>query len=133
MTHRLPDAGGNTGNTVLDKIRAVIPEGRREDFYRVVTAVATGLLAFGFLDDQKAALWTQLGLALVTTLFALLYATSQWRVALYSITGPVGAVLMGYGIVSDTRWALIAAAVAQLFGMATAAAKTVQKDYELVG
>ncbi|QGH80025.1 membrane protein [Gordonia phage NHagos] len=117
--------------SLLDRIRAAVPEARREEFYRIVTAVATGLLAFGFLDEEKAALWTQLGLATVTTLFALLYTTSAWRAALYSITGPLGAVLMAYGIVADTRWALITAAVAQLFGMATAAAKTVQRDYSL--
>ena len=40
---------------------------------------------------------------------------------------------MAYGIVSDVRWALIVAAVGQLFGIATAAAKTVQRDYDLVG
>lgn len=115
-----------TDNTVLDKLRAAIPEGQREAFYRLVAGVTAFLLAFGVLDDSEAALWTQLGLTLVTSLFALLYSTQAWRTALYVITGPLGAVLMAYGIVSDVRWALITAAVAQLFGITTAAAKTVQ-------
>lgn len=118
--------------STIQRIRELIPEKRREEFYRIVAAVSTGLLAFGFLDEQETALWTQLGISVVTTLFALLYTTSAWRASLYALVGPLGAVLMAYGIVSDVRWALIVAAVGQLFGIATAAAKTVQRDYDLV-
>ena len=114
------------GMTVLDRIRSVIPEGAREAYYRVTAAVVTGLMAFGLLDNQEAALWTQLGLTTVTSLFAMLYSTQAWRTALYALVGPLGAVLMAYGLVADERWALITAAVGQLFGIATAAAKTVQ-------
>ncbi|UJE15669.1 membrane protein [Gordonia phage Ligma] len=112
--------------TIRDSIRAAIPEGAREAYYRAVAGVTAFLLAFGVLDNQEAALWTQLGLTAVTSLFAMLYSTQAWRTALYAIVGPLGSVLMAYGIVADVRWALITAAVGQLFGITTMAAKTVQ-------
>ncbi|URM86113.1 membrane protein [Gordonia phage BiggityBass] len=115
-----------TGMTVQDKLRAAVPEGAREAWYRFVAGATAFLLAFGVLDNQEAALWTQLGLTAVTSLFAMLYSTQAWRTALYALVGPVGSVLMAYGLVADERWALITAAVGQLFGIATMAAKTVQ-------
>ncbi|QNL30141.1 hypothetical protein SEA_MARIOKART_14 [Gordonia phage Mariokart] len=114
------------GMTVLDRIRSAVPEGARETFYRVVAGATTFLLAFGVLDDQEAALWTQLGLTAVTSLFAMLYSTQAWRTALYALVGPLGSVLMAYGLVADEKWAIITAAIGQLFGIATAAAKTRQ-------
>ncbi|UYL88126.1 holin [Gordonia phage Evaa] len=117
--------------STIQKLRNAIPEKRREEFYRVVAGVTTFLLAFGVLDNQEAALWTQLGLATVTCLFALLYSTSAWRSAIYALAGPAGAVLMAYGLVGDQTWALVVAAVAQLFGITTAASKVTQRDYTL--
>jgi hypothetical protein len=80
------------------------------------------------LNADQSTLWTQLGVSTVTLLFAMLYSTSTWRTALYAVVGPLGALLMGYSIVNDVRWALITAAVGQLFGITTAAAKTVQSS-----
>lgn len=118
----LPNTGG-----VLGKLRDLFPASEREGFYRGVSAFIILLFAFGVLDENEAALWTQLAVSAVTCLFALLHATSTWRAALYLIVGPLGAVLMGYGIVTDSRWALIAAAAGQALGITTAAAKTVQE------
>lgn len=115
---------------VLDRLRLMFPATERESLYRGVSAFIILLFAFGVLDENEAALWTQLAVSVVTCLFALLYATSTWRVALYLVVGPLGAVLMGYGIVTDTRWALIVAAVGQALGVSTAAAKTVQTPPE---
>jgi len=110
------------------KIDALIPPSMRETLYRVVAGASTFLIAFGLVNHSEAVLWAQLGTSLVTLLFALLYTTVVWRAALYGVVGPLGAILMAYGIVNDVRWALITAAVGQVFGVATAAAKAVQPD-----
>lgn len=111
---------------LLTEIRALIPDSYREAAYRGLSGVVTFLVAFGVFNSDQAALWTQLGVSTVTLLFALLYSTSTWRSVLYAVVGPLGAVLMAYGIVDDVRWALITTAVAQVFGITTAAAKVVQ-------
>lgn len=111
---------------VRARLQTILPAPLRETFYRFSGALTLLLFAFGILDASTQALWGQLGVGLVTLVFALVYATTPARVALYAVTGPIGAVLLYYGIVTDVRWALITAAVAQAFGIVTAAAKTVQ-------
>jgi hypothetical protein len=111
---------------VRGSLQRLIPASVREAYYRVAAAGLTLLFAFGVLDANEQALWGQFAVGLITLVFALVYATTPLRVALYAILGPLGAVLLYYGIVNDIRWALITAAVGQAFGIATAAAKTVQ-------
>ena len=112
---------------LLDRVRALVPERAREAWYRAATGGVMLLFTLGVMDADAAAAWTQLVLGTVTLVFALLWTTSRWRIALYSVTGPLGGVLMYYGLVTDTKWALITAAVAQAFGISTAAAKTIQR------
>ncbi|OMB79310.1 hypothetical protein A5743_14355 [Mycolicibacterium conceptionense] len=112
---------------MLGRIRAWVKPEWREPGYRVAGAAIMMLFALGVLKQEEAALWTQLVVSVITSLFALLFATSTWRAALYLIVGPLGGVLMWYGIVNAATWAVIAAAVAQAFGITTAAAKTVQE------
>jgi len=111
---------------LVDRLRRLVPERAREAWYRAATGGVMLLFALGVLDADGAAVWVQFALGTVTLAFALLYATTRWRMALYAVTGPLGGVLGYYGLVTDTKWALITAAVAQAFGIATAAAKTVQ-------
>jgi hypothetical protein len=108
------------------KLQGWIPPTWREAGYRVISGVLTFLTGYGILDGNNAVLWSQLGIGTVTSLFALLYATSSARAALYAIVGPLGGVLMAYGIIQDEKMAVISAALAQVFGIATAAAKTVE-------
>lgn len=115
-----------TSISLRARLQALLPDRYREAGYRIVVAVSTFLLSFSLVTTDQATLWTQLGLGTVTLLFAALNSTSAARTALYAILGPLGAVLQAYAIVNDVRWALIATAVGQLFGTATAAAKTVQ-------
>lgn len=119
MTSNVPTTG------VRGWLQAHVSLEFRETAYRFAAALSTFLFAFGVLDSQEASLWTQLAVSTITLLFALLYATSGWRATIYAVTGPLGAILMWYGIVTDVRWALITAAVAQVFGLTTAAAKTI--------
>lgn len=99
----------------------------REPGYRVITGVVGLLVAFAYLSQEEAALWTQLGLSSVTLLFAALFATSTWRLALYLVLAAVGPLLVWYGVVNDEQWPLIFQAAIQLFGLSTAAAKVVQE------
>lgn len=115
--------------SLLDKLRAkldrFIPASAREGAYRVVAAVIMGLTATGAVSADKSGLWTQLGVATVTLTWALLYAGTSFRVALYAVTGAGGALLMAYGIDQHVDWAVIIASVGQALGVASAAAKTV--------
>ena len=120
--------GHQTALSVRAWLQARIPASWREGWYRLASGLVMFLFAFGLLTADAVTLRLQLAVATVTLLFALLYATSPWRVALYAIVAPVGAVLLYYGVVDDVRWALISAAVAQVFGITTAAAKTVTVD-----
>ena len=99
----------------------------REQGYRIVTGLVGLLVAFAYLSQEEAALWTQLGLSSVTLLFAALFATSTWRLVLYPVLAAAGPLLVWYGIVSDVQWPLILQAAIQLFGLSTAAAKVVQE------
>lgn len=114
------------------RLQALFPPHLREVGYRLSAALTTLLFAYGILDASTQAIWAQLGVGLVTLVFALVYAETPVRIALYTITGPLGAALLYYGIVTDVRWALITAAVAQAFGIVTAAAKTVNTDGPIV-
>lgn len=107
-------------------LQARIPVEAREGMYRLAAGVLTFLTGFGLLDNNEGALWSQLVIATITAVFALLYSTSNLRVVLYTLIGPVGAVLMGYGLLSDVHWAVVVASIGQVFGVATAASKTVE-------
>lgn len=118
----------------VDKVRArldkLIPASARETAYRVVAAVIMGLTATGITDPDKATMWSQLGVATVTLLWALLYAGTSIRAALYAVTGAGGALLMAYGLAKGVDWAVIVASVGQALGVASAAAKTVTAPSE---
>lgn len=105
-------------------VEKVIPPGARETLYRYVSAGITGLTAVGKLDIDTSVLWTQLALATITLVFAILYSDSTIRTALYWVVATGGGVLMAYGILHGVNWALVVAAIGQVLGTATAAAKT---------
>lgn len=98
----------------------------REPAYRFVTGAVGLLAALAYLTQEEATLWTQLGLSVVTLLFATLFATSTWRLVLYPALAASAALLTWYGIGTDEQWALILSAGVQMFGLSTASAKVVQ-------
>lgn len=113
--------------SALDRLRThldkLLPASGREVAYRVVSAVIMALTATGLTSADKAGLWSQLGVATVTLLYALLYAGTGLRAALYAVVGAGSAVLLAYGIAQHVNWAVIVAAAGQALGVATAAAK----------
>lgn len=112
--------------SIIDRLRTLIPERSREGLYRAAGAITMLLFGLGVLTSDQAAQWAQLAVSLITLLFAFLYAATPWRLALYAVTGPLGSILMAYGIVNDVRWAVIASSVGYALGITTAAAKTIQ-------
>lgn len=106
---------------LLARIRSVVPESAQGYGYSLASGAVMFLLALGVVNNEEAALWTQLAIALVTCMFALIYSPSTWRASLYLIVGPLGAVLMGYGLIADEKWAIIVAASGQVLGITTAA------------
>lgn len=115
-----------TAASLRTRLQLLIPPAYREMAQRVVAGVLTALTGYQVLDHETAALWSQLALGTIASLFALIYSTSSARVALYALVGPLGGILMAYGIVSDTKWAILVASIGQVFGTATAAAKVVE-------
>lgn len=112
----------------LGTLAAKINPAQREGWYRAISGLFLMLWAAGVLAEQEALVWSQFGISTVTLLFAVLYATSNWRAALYGLIVPLAAVLTWYGIATGVNWPLVAAAVAQVLGITTAAAKTVQRS-----
>lgn len=113
--------------TLKLRLQGYIPESYREKFQNLAAGVLTFLLGYGILDDNEVTLWSQLALGTIAALFALLYSTSAVRSILYTLVGPVGAVLMWYGIISDVKWAVLVASIGQIFGVSVAGAKVVQR------
>jgi hypothetical protein len=108
---------------IRSKLDPVFTPARREAINRALSAIIIGLTATGTLTADKAALWTQLGVAGVGLLFALLYAGTSVRAALYSVIVVGSSLLAVYGIAQNVDWAIIVACVGQAFGITTAAAK----------
>lgn len=122
---QVPD---NTPGWVLAiraKLSPLLPPSRREALQRGVSALVAALLATGVLTADKAALWAQLGAGTVALLFALLFAGTSVRAALYLVIVLVFGLVQAYGIANGVDWATITGAVAYAFGITTAAAKAV--------
>lgn len=105
------------------KLDPYLTPSRREAAQRLVSAVVAGLAATGVLTADKAALWAQLGTGTVALLFALLFAGTGIRAALYSVIVLVFGLVQAYGIANGIDWATIMGVVAYAFGITTAAAK----------
>ncbi|MFI7168530.1 phage holin [Rhodococcoides fascians] len=109
---------------ILDPIRSKIPATARERWYVIAGVISTLLVGLKVLDQATAAAWLSLVIATITLAFALLYATSTWRVGLYGLLIAVQGVAQLYGIFNGSLWAAIIGLAATLLGTATAAAKT---------
>ncbi|HHY07509.1 MAG TPA: hypothetical protein GX530_03065 [Corynebacteriales bacterium] len=96
----------------------------RERLYIVSAALMTVLVSFGVMDDQKAAQWTALVVAVVAAIFAIINSESNWRTALYGVAGSAAVVFQTYGILDQANWAAIVGLVAAVLGVTTAAAKS---------
>nr|WP_179275250.1 hypothetical protein [Rhodococcus sp. 06-1059B-a] len=111
-------------STALDSIRATIPARIREQLYTYVAAGVLLLAGLGYISSAVAALWTAVGLASVTLLFALLHSTSPWRTSLYALLATIAPLALWYSIGTETGWAAVLTFAATIFGITKAAGKT---------
>lgn len=109
--------------TIRARLDPIFTPARREALSRVLAATIMGLQGVGILTADKAALWSQLGVAAIGLVYALLWAGTSIRAALYSVILVGSSVLLAYGIADSVNWAIILASVGQAFGITTAAAK----------
>lgn len=108
----------------METIKNVIPASARGTAYAMVAAIAPALIAWGVLDEVKAAAVVGVLTALVTLLFAILHSTSGVRTAVYAVIGAVTAALTAWGYGSGAQWDTVLAIVAPALGAGYAAANT---------
>lgn len=105
------------------KLDPILTPARREAIQRLISALVAAFLATGVLTADKGLLWGQLATATLSLLFALLFAGTSIRAALYALILVVAGLVQAYGITQGVDWAIIAGSIAQVFGITTAAAK----------
>lgn len=108
----------------LETLRTSVPSAVREQLYTYVAAGVLLIAGLGYISDEVAALWTAVGLATVTLLFALVHSTSPWRTALYALLAAVAPLALWYSIGTETGWTAVLAFAATVFGITKAAGKT---------
>lgn len=116
----------------METIKNLIPASSRGTFYSCVAAVAPALIAWGVLDEVKAAAVVGVLTAVVTLVFAVLHSTSNPRTAVYLLLAALTAAMTAWGYGTDTQWATILGIVGPALGAGYAAANTPTTD-EYVG
>lgn len=112
----------------METIKNLIPASSRGTFYSCVAAVAPALIAWGILDEVKAAAIGGVLTAVVTLLFAVVHSTSNIRSAIYLLLGALTVALTAWGYGTDTQWATILGIVGPALGAGYAAANTPTGD-----
>ncbi|ASE56541.1 hypothetical protein CHU67_00475 [Corynebacterium sp. LK19] len=112
----------------METIKNLIPASSRGTFYSCVAAVAPALIAWGILDEVKAAAIGGVLTAVVTLLFAVVHSTSNIRSAIYLLLGALTVALTAWGYGTGAQWDAMLNIVAPALGVAFAAANTPTED-----
>lgn len=112
----------------METIKNLVPASARGTAYAVVAAIAPALIAWGVLDEVKAAAVVGVLTAVVTLVFAVLHSTSNPRTAVYLLLAAITAALTAWGYGTDAQWQSILAIVAPALGAGYAAANTPTED-----
>lgn len=107
---------------ILDPLRSVIRPEWRERIYVGIGATSVVLGSLGYEGNTAAAI-SQIALAAVGLIFALLHTTSELRAALYAVVLALQAACGLWSIGNDATWAAVVAVAASVLGMSVAAAK----------
>lgn len=108
----------------METIRNLVPASARGTAYAVVAAIAPALIAWGVLDEVKAAAVVGVLTAVVTLVFAVLHSTSNPRTAVYLLLAAITAAMTAWGYGTDLQWESLLAIVAPALGAGYAAANT---------
>lgn len=109
---------------LLDPVRSVLRPEYRQQVYNLVGVAVVVLGGYGVVDNNTASTVAQLVLALTALLFAVLYSTSELRVALYGTLVAVQAVAALWSIGNDATWAGIVSIAAAVLGTQVASGRT---------
>lgn len=112
----------------METIRNLVPASARGTAYAVVAAIAPALIAWGVLDEVKAAAVVGVLTAVVTLVFAVLHSTSNIRSAIYLLLGALTVALTAWGYGTGAQWDAMLNIVAPALGVAFAAANTPTED-----
>lgn len=112
----------------METIKNLIPASSRGTFYSCIAAIAPALIAWGILDEVKAAAIGGVLTAVVTLLFAVVHSTSNIRSAIYLLLGALTVALTAWGYGTGAQWDAMLNIVAPALGVAFAAANTPTED-----
>lgn len=113
----------------METIKNVIPASARGTAYAMVAAIAPALIAWGVLDEVKAAAVVGVLTAVVTLVFAVLHSTSNPRTAVYLLLAAITTAMTAWGYGTDLQWESLLAIVAPALGAGVAAANTPTGEY----
>lgn len=113
----------------METIKNAVPASARGTAYAVVAAIAPALIAWGVLDEVKAAAVVGVLTAVVTLVFAVLHSTSNPRTAVYLLLAALTAAMTAWGYGTETQWASILGIVGPALGAGVAAANAPTEEY----
>lgn len=113
---------------MIVKLRSFFTNAKREKTYILVIALVVLLGGLGIITEAEVALWTTAAVATVALLFAMLFATSNLRLAVYGLVAALGPLLTWYSIGTGAQWTAIIA----FFGSALAIGKAATKTYTVI-
>lgn len=106
-------------------VRTIVPASARETWYRVASALVLLVAGLGYISGEVVALWSAAALAAVTLLFAVLHSLDPWRTALYALGAAIAPICVWYSLVDEHTVTAVLGFAAAVFGITTAASKTV--------
>lgn len=92
--------------------------------YVLTPLVVAWLVQLGVVGDRQADLWIALGVAVLSPALAFVNTVDGFRRWFYPALGAVNALLLGYGIFTDSQTAPVLAILSALVGAGVAAANT---------
>ena len=113
----------------METIKNLVPASARGTAYAMVAAIAPALIAWGVLDEVKAAAVVGVLTAVVTLVFAVLHSTSNPRTAVYLLLAAITTAMTAWGYGTDLQWESLLAIVAPALGAGVAAANTPTEEY----
>ena len=113
----------------METIKNLVPASARGTAYAMVAAIAPALIAWGVLDEVKAAAVVGVLTAVVTLVFAVVHSTSNPRTAVYLLLAAITAAMTAWGYGTDLQWESLLAIVAPALGAGVAAANTPTEEY----
>lgn len=112
----------------LNPVRSAIPPEARKRAYDIATAIIAGLGMWGYLDASEIQQWTSLAVSFIALVFAILYAQTTARAALYTFLVAVASIAGAYGILTESQSAGLLSVAVAVLGVAVAGSNTPKQE-----